>query len=152
MRRTLLSAMLIAVSVSFAYGQGSEASARKAIEANLKLFVEAFNKGDAAGVANLYAVNAKLLPPNGAIVEGRQNIRAFWAGGIGAGLKLISLTAVDVTTAGNFVIETGKYVSTVPATGGGTSTDEGKYVVVWQRQGRGWTIFRDIFNSDKPQQ
>src|ERR1051325_7335918 len=148
MRRTLLSAMLIAVSVSFAYGQGSEASARKAIAANLKLFVEAFNKGDAAGVANLYAVNAKLLPPNGAIVEGRQNIRAFWAGGIGAGLKLISLTAVDVTTAGNFVIETGKYVSTVPATGGGTSTDEGKYVVVWQRQGRDWTIFRDIFNSD----
>ena len=152
MRRILLSAMLIAVSFSFAYGQGSEASARKAIEANLKLFVEAYNKGDAAGVANIYSVNAKLLPPNGTIVEGRQNIQAFWASAIGAGSKLTSLTTVDVTTAGNFAIETGKYVSTVPVTGGGTSTDEGKYVVVWQRQGRSWTIWRDIFNSDKPQQ
>lgn len=152
MRRILLGAILIAAFASLAHGQSTPASTRKAIEANLKSFVDAFNKGDAAGVAAIYATNAKLLPPNGAMVEGRQNIQTFWAGGIDAGLKIVSLTAVDVTPAGNLAIETGKYVSTVPAASGGTTTDEGKYVVVWRREGRGWKIIRDIFNSDKPQQ
>ena len=152
MRRMLLVTILMAACAALAYGQNTSASARKAIDANLKAFVADFNKGDAAGVAAHYATNAKLLPPNGAIVEGRQNIQKFWAGGIDAGLKLWSLTTVDLTTCGNYAIETGKYVSTVPAAGGGTTTDEGKYVVVWQRHGRGWKIIRDIFNSDKPQQ
>jgi uncharacterized protein (TIGR02246 family) len=150
MRRMLLVTILIAAFASLAQGQSSSASARKAIEANLKSFVIAFNKGDAAGVAANYATNAKLLPPNGAIVEGRQNIQTFWQGGIDAGLKIWSLTTVDVTPAGNLAIETGKYVTTVPAAGDTTTSDEGKYVVVWQRQGRGWKIIRDIFNSDKP--
>ena len=53
--------------------------------------------------------------------------------------------------AGNLIVETGKYVTTISA-GGTTITDEGKYVVVWRREGRGWKIIRDIFNSDKPAQ
>jgi uncharacterized protein (TIGR02246 family) len=151
MRRILLGTILIAAFSSLAYGQSASANTRKAIEANLKTFVAAFNRGDAAAVAALYAVDAKLLPPNGPIVEGRANIQTFWAGGISAGLKIVSLTATDVNVAGNLAIETGKYVSTVPA-GGGTTTDEGKYVVVWRREGRAWKIIRDVFNSDKPAQ
>ena len=153
MRQMLLGAILLAACGSLAHGQNAPASTRKAIKANLKSFVTAFNKGDAAGVAANYATNAKLLPPNAAMVEGRQNIQTFWAGAIEAGLKLVSLTPIDITTTGNFAIETGKYVSTVPAAGGGgTTTDEGKYVVVWRREGRAWKIIRDIWNSDKPQQ
>ena len=151
MLRMFCVAMLIIVSVSLAHGQADAAAARKAIEANAKSFVAAFNKGDAAAVAAMYAVDAKLLPPNGAMVEGRANIQAFWAGAAQAGLKLVSLTPIDVTTAGNLAIDTGKYVATTPAAGGSTTTDEGKYVVVWQREGSGWVIIRDISNSDKPQ-
>lgn len=151
MLRMFCVAMLLITSVSLAYSQTTPESARKAIEANAKAFVAAFNKGDAAGVAAIYAVDAKLLPPNGAMVEGRPNIQAFWAGAAKAGLKLVSLTSIDVTTAGNLAIETGKYVATPPAAGGSTTTDEGKYVVVWQREGSGWVIVRDIWNSDKPQ-
>jgi len=143
---------LIAAFSSLAYGQNASANTRKAIEANLKTFVAAFNKGDAATVAALYALDAKLLPPNGPIVEGRANIQTFWAAGITAGLKLWSLTPTDVTVAGNLAIETGKYVTTVPAAGDTTVSDEGKYVVVWRREGRGWKIIRDVFNSDKPAQ
>jgi uncharacterized protein (TIGR02246 family) len=150
MKRIVLVTLIMAVSATAAYSQTASA-ARKAIEANDKAFTAAFNNGDAAAVAAMYGTDAKLLPPNGPIVEGRANIQTFWAGGISAGLKMVSLTPVDVTVAGNLAIETGKYVTNVPA-GGATVTDEGKYVVVWRREGRGWKIIRDIFNSDKPAQ
>lgn len=152
MRKLLLGATLIAAFASLAYGQTATASARKAIEENSKAFVDAFNKGDAAAVAAMYTTDAKLLPPNAAMIEGRPGIQTFWAGAASAGLKLVSLTASDVTATGVYAVETGKYVATVPASGGGTSTDEGKYVVVWRRDGRAWRIIRDIWNSDKPAQ
>ena len=151
MRRIIFASLIIAACVTFAYSQPTNAT-RKAIEANLKTFVEEFNKGNAAAVAQLYAVDAKLLPPNDKIVEGRANIEKFWAGATSAGLKLTSLTPTTLTPAGNLIIETGKYVSTIPGAGGVTMTDEGKYVVVWRREGRNWKIIRDIFNSDKPAQ
>ena len=151
MRRLVIGVMMMLACTSLAYGQNTSANARKAIEANAKAFTAAFNKGDAAAVAAMYATDAKLLQPNGPVVEGRANIQTFWAGGISAGLKMVSLTPVDVTVAGNLAIETGKYATTVPS-GGATVTDEGKYVVVWRREGRGWKIIRDIFNSDKPAQ
>ena len=149
MRRILLATLVIAASTAVAYSQTS--ATRKAIEANAKAFVEAFNKGDAAAVANMYAADAKILPPNEKIVEGRANIQAFWQGAIGAGLKMTSLTPTTIMPAGNLLVETGKYVMTIPA-GGATVTDEGKYVVVWRREGRNWKMIRDIFNSDKPAQ
>ena len=149
MRRILLATLVIAACTAVTYGQTS--ATRKAIEANARAFVEALNKGDAAAVAQLYAADAQLLPPNDKIVEGRANIQAFWQGAIGAGLKMTSLTATTITPAGNLVVETGKYVSTIPAAGA-TVTDEGKYVVVWRREGRNWKMIRDIFNSDKPAQ
>ena len=149
MRRIFLAALVIVASTAVAYSQTS--ATRKAIEANLKTFVEEFNKGNAAAVAQIYAADAKLLPPNDKIVEGRANIQAFWQGASGAGLKLTSLSITTLTPAGNLLVETGKYVTTIPA-GGATVTDEGKYVVVWRREGRNWKIIRDIFNSDKPVQ
>jgi ketosteroid isomerase-like protein len=151
MRRIVFSTLIIAACVTFVHSQPTSAT-RKAIEANLKTFVEEFGKGNAAAVAQIYAVDAKLLPPNDKMVEGRANIEKFWAGAIGAGLKLTSLSITTLTPAGNLLVETGKYVSTMPGTGGATVTDEGKYVVVWRREGRNWKIIRDIFNSDKPAQ
>jgi ketosteroid isomerase-like protein len=150
MRRVLFAVVLIAAFTSLAQGQDTSAIARKAIEANSKIFIDAFNKGDAAGVAALYAMDAKLLPPNEKLVEGQENIQTFWGRAATAGVKMVSLTTSDVTASGVYAIETGKFVTTMPTASGGTTTDEGKFVVVWQRQGSGWKIIRDIFNSDMP--
>ncbi len=38
----------------------------------------AFNKGDAAAVAAMYAEDAYVLPPGGEMVKGRSAIEAFW--------------------------------------------------------------------------
>jgi len=41
-------------------------------------FMEAFNKGDAAGVAALYTAEGQLLPGNSDFVTGTQAIQDFW--------------------------------------------------------------------------
>jgi len=123
---------------------------RQMIETNSKTFIESFNKGDAAAVAGMYTADARLLPPNGPMVEGRAEIQKYWQGAIGAGLKLVSLEAAHVETGGNLIVEVGRYKSTTPGSGGSTATDEGKYVVVWKREGRNWKLAADIFNSNMP--
>ena len=149
MKRHLVVALLvICAAASIAQAQQP---VRTIIETNVKQFVEAFNKGDAAAVANMYMPDARLLPPNAEIVSGRANIQTFWQGAISAGLKMVSLETEHVETQGNLAVEVGRYTSTIPGAGGATRTDKGKYVVVWKREGRSWKLAVDIFNSDLPQ-
>ena len=147
MKRQLLVSLLIICAASLAQAQQS---ARTAIEANTKKFTEAFNKGDAAAVANMYTTDARMLPPNSEIVEGRLNIQKFWQDAITAGMKLVTLETLHVETQGNIAVEIGRYTTTVPA-GGITITDNGKYVVVWKREGGSWKLAVDIFNTSVPQ-
>jgi uncharacterized protein (TIGR02246 family) len=147
MKRQFLITLLIICAASIAPAQQS---VRRTIEANTKQFIEAFNKGDAAAVANMYAIDGRVLPPNSEAVEGRANIQKFWQGAITAGLKMVSLEITHLETQGNLAVEVGSYTTTVPGAGGATITDKGKYVVVWKRQGRAWKLAVDIFNTNLP--
>ena len=147
MKRQLLVTLLIICAASIAEAQQS---ARTAIEANTSQFVEAFNKGDAAAVANMYTMDARVLPPYGEMVEGRANIQKFWQSTMSAGAKMVSLETVHVETQGNVAVEIGRYTSTLPGAGGTTTTDKGKYVVVWKREGESWKLAVDIFNTSIP--
>ena len=146
MKRQLLVTLLMICAATVAEAQQS---ARTAIEANTKQFIEAFNKGDAAAVANMYTADARLLPPNGEMVEGRENIQKFWQGAISAGLKMVTLETVHVESQGNIAVEVGRYTSTITRAGA-TTTDKGKYVVQWKREGQNWKLAVDIFNSNMP--
>jgi len=147
MKRQLLVILLIISAASIAEAQQST---RTAIEANSKQFTEAFNKGDAAAVANMYTMDARVLPPNGEMVEGRPNIQKFWQGAMSAGVKMVSLETMHVETQGNVAVEIGRYITTSPGAGGTTTTDKGKYVVVWKREGKSWKLAVDIFNTSMP--
>ena len=127
------------------------AQIRKAIEAANGKFGEAVRKGDGAALAALYAYDAKLLPPNGEMIQGRDGIKAFWAGGLQMGIKDAVLTTIEVLGLGDLVCEIGKYDLTVRPEGQGTIKDTGKYVVVWKQVGDGiWKLYIDIWNTSKP--
>lgn len=145
MKRQVLVTLLIICAASIAEAQQS---VRRAIEAGNKQFIEAFNKGDAAAVANMYAIDARLLPTNSEIIEGRANIQKFWQGAMSSGVKLVSLETTHVETQGNIAVEVGRYTLTTSGAGGATTTDKGKYVVVWKREGRSWKLAVDIFNTN----
>ncbi|MGH9905916.1 MAG: YybH family protein [Pyrinomonadaceae bacterium] len=148
MKRLILAGMIIATVASLSFGQS--AATQKAIEANNKRFVEAFNKGDAAAVAGFYAADAKVLPPNGPIIEGKPNIQEFWQGLIKIGAKIQALDTVQVDSRGDLAYELGKYSFTIPQAGGQSVTDQGKYIVIWKRQGGTWKLVQDIWNTNSP--
>jgi uncharacterized protein (TIGR02246 family) len=152
MRRTLLLLTLVVLSSSSVLAQSKGGNVRPAIEAANKQFIAAFNRGDAAAVAAMYTADARLLPPNSRMGEGRQAVQQFWQGAIRAGVKMVTLETLHVESQGSFAYEVGRYTLTSPTAGGGTTPDTGKYVVVWEREGGKWKLATDIWNSDAPAQ
>ena len=121
---------------------------RKNIEAGEKKWLDAFNGGDASGVAQMYAADARLLPPNADIVQGRSDLEAFVKEFIQTGAKL-QFELLAVHEAPDVCASVGRYVMDFPA-GSGIPQDRGKFIEVWKHQGGSWLIADDIFNSDLP--
>jgi uncharacterized protein (TIGR02246 family) len=120
---------------------------RSAIEAQDKVFMDAFGRGDSAGIADLYAEGAVILPPNADAMGGKQAIQAFWQGAMDMGLKSAVLETTAVDGHGDVAVEIGRYTLAVA---GGTQVDNGKYLVVWKQEGGSWKLYQDIWNSSKP--
>lgn len=106
---------------------------------------------DAAAIAQLYAEDGAVMPPNAPIGKGRTAIQQTWAsmmGTPGFGLT-ITPEQIIVSSSGDMALDRGTYSLTV-APDGATQTDTGKYVVVWRKIGDEWKAAADIFNSDLP--
>ena len=105
-------------------------------------YESASNDGDADALSALYADDALLLPPDGAVVAGRDSILAFWKDGIEPG---ISFEVVDSKTEGGTGFVAGRFL--VEATDSAPA-DSGKYVLCLRRQPDGaWRVVADIWNS-----
>jgi uncharacterized protein (TIGR02246 family) len=121
------------------------------IRDNNARFVEAYNRGDVAAVAALYTDDAVLLPPNLEMLRGREAIQQFWAGTRQMGVREAALETVQVEDSGDMACEIGAYTLKIQPEGGQATTDRGKYVVVWKRQGDGsWKLAVDIWNTNSP--
>ncbi len=125
----------------------AQAPVREAIEAADRLFEQAFNRGDAAGVAQLYTEDAEIFPPQSEPILGRQGIQAFWQAVMNMGVKTAKLETVEAVHEGDATVEVGGYTL-----GGaeGQVLDHGKYIVVWHREGHEWKLHRDIWNTSIP--
>ena len=150
MNRIFLALVILIVAAPLSLGQTkgnktSNGNIRSAIEAANKRFVEAFSKGDAARIADMYAEGARVMPPNSPMAQGRQRIQELWQSLINTGAKL-TLSTSDVEAHGNVVYEVGTYELIFPD----NKRDAGKYVVVWRRQKGDWKLAVDIWNSNMP--
>lgn len=107
-------------------------------------FMETFGRGDAKGMAELYTSTGQLLPTGSGTVTGHEAIAGFWGGAMEAGASSAQLTSTEVEDHGDTAIEVGSY-----ALRGADRTvmDEGKYVVVWKKEGGEWKLHRDIWNT-----
>ena len=120
------------------------ADVRKAIEQGDDIFGMRVKAGDAAGLAALYTSTAMLLPPGSQPVTGHSNIEAFWRSVMDMGIKEANLQTLEVEAFGDTAIEVGTYVLRVE---GGQTADQGKYIVVWKREGGAWKLHRDVWNT-----
>jgi len=122
---------------------------RSAIESLAAQWDAAYNAGDAAALAEMYAEDAKLMPQGGDIVNGRAAIQEFWAAEIAATPEGVTnaLETVEVHGSGDMAYEIGRFSATVE----GEVIGEGKYLVAWQQQPDGsWKIVVDIWNTNAP--
>jgi uncharacterized protein (TIGR02246 family) len=110
-------------------------------------FGETFTGGDMAALAALYTEDGQVLPPGGPTARGRQAIRQFWQGARDAGIEAAELQTLEVVGGGDLACEIGRGTLTVRGDGG-TSRAVVRYVVVWRRQGDGWKMAVDTWNSE----
>ena len=129
-----------------------QAAAREALRGLDEAFVRNANRRDAeALVAEFYAEDAVLLPPNAPMIEGAEAIRGFWRTILEAGVADVTLETTRLCLAGDLAYGVGRYALTAPRAGCGCAVDEGKYVVVFRRQADGtWKAVADMFGSDRP--
>ena len=122
-----------------------------AIRGNVDRWLQLVKAKDAAGIAELYAQDGAVMPPNAPIGKGRTAIQKTWASMMrtpGFGLTFVPEQIV-VSSSGDMALDRGTYSLTI-APDGTMQTDTGKYVVVWRKIDREWKVAADIFNSDVP--
>jgi uncharacterized protein (TIGR02246 family) len=103
----------------------------------------AFNRGDAAAVADLYTDDAIVLPPSHVFIKGAASIRGFLHGLIAAGVKEHGMELIDAEAEGPLAFAAGRWW----ATGPGDERFEGSVVTVLRRQGDGsWPICLHTWN------
>ena len=122
---------------------------RSDVEAGERAWLEKMNGGDAAGVAQLYALDARLMPPNMDILAGRDAIEAFCKEFTTMGATL-SFELLTVHEAGDTCVSVGTYTMDFTPPGAPAQHDRGKFIEVWKKQSDGWRIVDDIFNSSEP--
>ena len=123
------------------------ADPRSDVDVANRRFMEAFGRGDAASVAQLYTSGAQLLPAHSDVVAGASAIQSFWQGAIDMGHEEVVLETLELETHEETANEVGRY--TIKGAGGQVA-DTGKYLVIWKREGGSWKIHRDIWTTSQP--
>jgi len=113
------------------------------LKAQMAKWEKAYNAGDAAAVAAIYADDAHVMPPGVDAVTGRAAIQSFWASGM-KDVPTVTLESSDLQHSGGLAVETGEYTD---KDANGEVLDHGKYVAVWMKTDGNWQIVRDIWNS-----
>ena len=128
-----------------------QAEAHAALRGLDEAFVRNANRKDAAAlVAEFYAEDAVLLPPNAPMIVGGEAIRGFWQTVLDAGVSDVTLETTRLGASGDLAYGVGRYTLTAPLAEGGRAEDDGKYLVVFRRQADGaWKAIADMFGSNR---
>jgi uncharacterized protein (TIGR02246 family) len=116
-------------------------------------FAAAANAGNIDGVIAVYAEDASLLPPNLPPQKGRDAIRKFWGGFLGAYTVRFDINSETVEGRGDLAYTVGHYTlsATPKAKGPPPIEEEGKFVEVLKRQPDGsWKYVVDMYSPNSP--
>lgn len=101
----------------------------------------ATNAEDAGQLAALYSADAFLLPPDGGVVQGQDQIHQFWSEGLERGLVMDTLRMVLDGDAGWVA---GRYYL---AGSDEAPPDSGKFVLALTHTDGAWRVAADIWNT-----
>ena len=117
-------------------------------------FISAFNSGDATKVASLYATDAVVMPTHQPMITGRDAIQNYNKTFFETFTATITISPIETKVFGDRALDRGTYtMQLTPKAGGSPIMDEGKYLVLLQRQADGsWKLTHDIDNTNMPLQ
>ena len=117
------------------------------INAANEVFVAAYNRGDAAGLAALYTEDGQMLAPNAPLMTGQEAVQGFWQAVMDMGIEKAAIFTGEVEGHGDTAIEVSNYKLFAA---GDQELDQGKFIVIWKKVHGDWKLHRDIFNSSNP--
>jgi uncharacterized protein (TIGR02246 family) len=127
------------------------AADQSAIKAVSIAWKNAYNAGDAAAVAALYAEDAVLSAPGEPVVRGHASISEYFVRKVaefsGTGLTVVDAPMGEVVASGDLGWQWQTYRITDKS---GAVLDAGKLVTLFQRKNGKWMIAGDTWNSDGP--
>jgi uncharacterized protein (TIGR02246 family) len=129
------------------------ASVRNAVDMLDTEWTNAFNSGDAAALAALYAENATYMPPYREAVNGRAAIQQVMTDFMSTRTdRAIVIEPGDMGASGDLVYVTGTY-SVDYMEDGTPQHDEGKYVTISKATGDGsYEVVAHIWNTNLPEE
>src|SRR5262245_57376059 len=121
------------------------------LKADLVKWMDDFNAGNVEAVANQYATDAVLMPPNTPAANGHDAIKnaiaAMNAEMKPAGRTLKSKANTGIGVSGDFAWMSGTYAVMDSK---GATLELGKYLSVHHKLNGTWQYIRDTWNSDAP--
>jgi len=126
---------------------------RQIIEAKNEQISNWYAQGQIDSVANNFASYAIQMPPNMTPLRGRQQFIETWKQNVQVGKWEFSLNTEDLKVCGNLATELGSYTldfiaqenSPIPS-----MSDQGNYVVLWEKIDGDWKIVWDAPVSERP--
>jgi len=109
--------------------------------------IELFNAGDYDGVANLYKKETQFLAPDFSRITTREGVRKFWRNTFDAGYRFQKVETIELRVGGSLAYWLFNWVMTNPDKNGGTTTQTGKNVLIWESVGSEWLVCLDSWNS-----
>jgi ketosteroid isomerase-like protein len=130
-------------------------SAKQSIDAANAQWPRLTSTGHADSIAEFYAADAVIMPPNMASMKGKDAVKAFFATiNTMDPRPTLTLRSEAVHGAGGMAMERGRWRWTFPAGAklppGTPAADSGKYIVHWMQQNGKWLMMDDVWNSDTP--
>lgn len=150
----VLSAVLTSCNLKDNASEESEGSKPATVEELGQMnrdFAKALLAKDALAAANLYEINASLLPPNEPIISGRSNIQEYWQVAIDAGLIDASVKTIDAGSDGDLGYEIGTFELKFSGENGDTIIDKGKFTEILKRNAEGkWISIYGMWSNNEP--
>ena len=146
---------VIAITALACQPADTSANAKMAIDAANAQWPRLTSTGHADSIAEFYAADAVIMPPNMRSTKGRTAIKAFFAVINTIDPRpTLTLHSEHVLGTGASAVETGRYTWVFPAGAklppGTPAVDSGKYIVRWEQRNGKWLMVEDIWNSDAP--